>query len=422
MPATNGDGNVFLTDDIIVQEALRLLKNNMVYAPLVFRDLEKRFAKVGDQVSMKKPFRTKTASGRTLVKQPLVDQSIAVDINNHEHFGLAVTMRDRTLSIEQFSERYLKSGIVQLANKIDRSIAYLAKDCFYGSGTPGTAITRANFHYAKAYQQNVGVPMDGMNRGVMNNLDSAIISNSIESVYNPTMVKQAIQKGYMGPLSGYDIYESANIYTHTVGAYAGTPLVNGANQTGSTLVTDGWTSGSSTLNKGDTFTIAGVYEINPQTYQSTGRLMRFTVTTQISDTSGAKSISISPSINDGTLTTTDGEGNTVSLAAYQNVSNAPADDAAITVIGTASTEYRENTLFHRDAFALVMVDLELPESATVKARVRDEDSGLSLSMTGGYDINNHEEITRIDAVWGVKTIYPELAHRMWSDEASVQPS
>jgi len=421
MPNKQGANNVLLTDDVIVKESLRLLKNDLVFASLVFRDLEPRFAKTGDTINMKLPYRAKTAKGRTLVKQPMVDQTIPIVVNNHEHFALSVNVRDRTLSLSQFSERYLKSGICQLANQIDRSIAFLAKDIFYGSGTPGTAIARANFHYAKAYQKKVGVPSDGTCRAVMNELDGAIIDNSITAIYNEKMVKQAVQKDYMGPLAGYDMFRSANAYDHLVGQYAGTPLVNGVGQTGNTLNTDGWASGSSSLNKGDTFTIAGVYEVNPQNYASTGRLQRFVVRTDISDVAGSKSISISPAINDGSLTTVDGEGNTISLSAYQNVSNAPADNAAITVIGAADTEYRENILFNREAFALAMVDLELPQSAVVKTRVRDEKSGLSLSMTGAYDINNHEEVTRIDAVWATKTIYPELGHRLWSDRSDVQP-
>ena len=71
MPQVNGEkDNRLLTDDIIVKEALRLLKNSLVAAPLVHRDLEKRFAKVGDSISLQKPFRTKTASGRVLVNSP----------------------------------------------------------------------------------------------------------------------------------------------------------------------------------------------------------------------------------------------------------------------------------------------------------------------------------------------------------------
>jgi hypothetical protein len=413
--STQGHNNRLLTDDIIVKEALRLLKNNLVVAPLVYRDLEKRFGKVGDTISLKKPFRTKTASGRVLVKQPAVDQTVPFQIDRQEHFGLEFTVRDRTLSLDQFSERYLKSGIVQIANVVDRSVLLKLKEAYFSSGTPGTALASLTFHEAKAYMNNVAVPSDGMRRCILNSMDAAKLSDLISGKYNEDMVKMAIQKGYMGPMADFNLFESANMPSHTVGAHGGTPLTNGAGQTGSSLITDGWdTSVTGLLKAGDVFTIAGVYEINPQSYQSTGRLQHFVVQSDVdSDGSGNATISISPSINDGTLTTTDAEGNTLSLAAYQNVSAAPADGAAITVLGTASTTYRQNFLFHRDAIALAMVELELPQSAVVKSRVRDPDSGLSLCMTGAYDINNQSEVTRIDAVWGTDLIYPELAQRMW---------
>lgn len=416
MPQLQGEkGNVLLTDDIIVKEALRLLKNSLVTAPLVHRDLESRFAKVGDVISLQKPFRTKTASGRVLQKQPMVDQVVPFAINRQEHFGLEVTMRDRTMSIERFSERYLKSGIVQLANVIDRSILLKLKEAHFSSGTPGTAITLKNFHLAKAYMGNVAVPDDGMRRCILNMLDAAEISDAISNKYNEAMVKGAIQKGYMGPLAGFDLFESANMPVHTVGSYAGTPLVDGA-QTGSTILTKGWSNSITGLLKaGDVITFNGVFEINPQSYQSTGRLKHFVVQEDVNSSgSGAASIKISPAINDGTLTTVNKAGETISLAAYQNVTAKPANNAPITVLGTANTTYRQNFLFHRDAIALAMVDLELPQSATVKARVRDPDAGLSLCMTAAYDINQQTEITRIDAVWGTDLIYSDLAHRLWS--------
>lgn len=420
--SVQGVNNRLLTDDIIVKEALRLLKNNLIMAPLVYRDLEKRFAKVGDTISLKKPFRTKTASGRTLVKQPMIDQTIPFQIANQEHFGLEVTVRDRTLSLEQFSERYLKSGIVQLANKIDKSIIdVLSAKSFFTSGTAGTTITTKSFLMAKAYQGLVGVPDDGMRRGVLNMLDMAEISDATSKLFNEAMVKESVQKGYMGGLAGYDLFETQNIGVYQPSAgWAGTVLIAGANQTGSTITVDGFTTAGVTLKKGDCFTIAGVYEINPQSYQSTGRLQTFVLTadaTTVAGSPNSATLQISPSINDGTLTTQDAFGASLSLSAYQNVSAKPADNAPITVVGTAGTAYRQNFLFHKEAVALCMVDLELPSAAVVKSRVRDEDSGLSLAMTGAYDINNQSEITRIDAIWGVDMIYPELSHRLVSATA-----
>jgi len=60
-----------------------------------------------------------------------------------------------------------------------------------------------------------------------------------------------------------------------------------------------------------------------------------------------------------------------------------------------------------------MIDLELPQSAVIKSRAADPETGLSLTLTGAYDINEQTEIHRIDAVWSADMIYPELALRLW---------
>lgn len=415
MPAVNGTGNRILTPDIITKESLVRLKNKCVLAPLVYKDARKHFAKAGETISIRKPHRTKTASGATFVAQPLVDQSISLTIGNHRHFGIEATMRDMSLSIDQFFSRYVDSGIAQLANDIDRSIALKLKEFYYSSGTPGTALTTKALHVAKAHMGRVGVPDDGKRSAVLDMLDAADISDSVAGKFNAAMVQMALKEGYLGPLAGMNLYESANLYSHTVGNYSGTPLIKGASQTGSTLVTDGWTNSvTDLLLAGDVFTIAGVYEINPLTRESTGRLQHFVVLEDAdSNGSGEATLSISPSIITSSSTTTDGTGASVSLAAYQTVSNAPADNAAITVIGTANASYRQDYLFHRDAIAMAFVEFELPESAKVASRVRDPETGFSLTYTKAWDGTNYKEITRIDAMWGVRAVYPEVGHRIW---------
>lgn len=417
MPRLNGSGNVLLTNDQIAKESLRLLKNELVFARLVHRNLEKEFGKIGDTINIKLPYRVKSASGRQLVKQPLVDRTTTLVVNRQEHVGLQISQIDRTLSLTQFSSRYLASGISQIAHQIDLSIAQCAaRQFFFGSGTAGTQVNTDNWADASAYMEMVGVPDDGMLRTVLNPLDAAAVGKDVKKLANEGIVKTAIERHYLNMLSNMEAFKTAQMPNHTVGNLGGVGLVNGAGQTGSALVTDGWTASVATLlNIGDCFTIAGVFEVNPRTYQSTGRLQRFTVTSvAASSAGGASTLQISPAINDGTLTTVDQEGTAISLAAYQNVTNAPADNAAITVIGVAGTTYRQNVAFHRDAIALAMIDIELPDNAPLARRVRDPQTGISLTMVGDFDINAYNGITRIDALWGVKAIYPELGHRIWS--------
>jgi hypothetical protein len=409
--------NKILTDDVIAKESLLLLKNNLVFAKLVYRAYEKTFGKVGDTISLKLPFRTKTASGRTLVKQPMVDQTIPFKIDRQENFGLEYTMNDLTLDIERFSERYLKSGMIQIANVVDRSIAMTLKQAFHTSGTPGTRPGKyIDFANAAAKLTTYAVPQDGMRRAVLDPFTCASVSDEVTRLFKESMVEAAYKKGYKGSIAELVTYESNNIPKHTVGAYDGTLLVEGTTPitNGNTVTFDGAVSNiANFLNVGDVFTMEGVYGVNPQSYETTGLLHEFVVSEAVTTAAGAGTITFTPALNDGTATTTNDDGDTISLAAYQNVTVLPADDAPITISGDASKVYEQNYLFHKEAIALCMIDKDLPRSAVVKARVNDPISGLSLSMTQGYDIIEDAETTRIDVIWGAHMINAELAMRMY---------
>ncbi|MCP4587610.1 P22 phage major capsid protein family protein [Pseudoalteromonas sp.] len=407
--------NNLLTDDVIAKEALRLLKNNLVTAKLVYRNYEKTFGKVGDTIRLKLPYRVKAADGRTLVKQPMVDQTIPFKIDKQHHVGLEYTVKDKTLDIMDFSERYLKSGMIQIANKIDRNILLTLKKAFHTSGTPGVRPGKfIDFANAGAKQTTYAVPQDGMRHAVLDPFTCASLSDEVTKLFKESMVEQAYKMGYRGKVSEYDTYESQNLPKHTVGDHGGTPLA-GAGANGSVItMTGGTASTTGFLKVGDVFTVAGVFGVNPQNYETTGLLQEFVVTADVdTDGAGAASISVFPALNDGTATINNAEGDPISTKAYQNITALPVAGAAITIAGAANATYEQNYLFHRDAIALAMIDLELPQSAVIKSRAADPETGLSLTLTGAYDINEQTEIHRIDAVYGTDLIYGELALRMW---------
>ena len=90
----------------------------------------------------------------------------------------------------------------------------------------------------------------------------------------------------------------------------------------------------------------------------------------------------------------------------------PADNAAITVLGTASSTCQSNLAFHRDAFTFACADLPLPKGVDMAARVSDKQLGMSVRMVRAYDINNDKFPCRLDILYGWKTLYPELACRI----------
>lgn len=416
-PQLNGSGGVFLTDAIIMKECLRLLKNELVVIKRANRNYESGFAKKGQTINIELPKRHKAGEGRSLTISPMVDRTIPLTMDSQFHVGLQFNSIDRTLSIRKFAEKHLSSAITQIAHKVDRKAVETAVlGSFFGSGTPGVAVDADAFIDARGYMTKIGHPSDNMSSVILDPLDASAIRKDLKTQYNDSMVKTAIERAQCGPLAGSPSFETAQMVAHTVGDHGGTPLVAGASQTGATLTIDGGTNSTTGfLKKGDVFTIAGVFEVNPQSYQTTGRLQRFVVTADVdTNGSGAASIPISPAINDGTNTTVDGDGNTVSLAAYQNVTAAPADNAPLTIVGTANETYRQSLFMHKDALTMACVDIEIPRSAPVGERVSDPDSGLSMLMTANYDVQEMEETYRIDILCGYLLAYPELCHRVWS--------
>lgn len=422
MPQTTGAGNKYLTDDIILNEALFQYKNNLVACRTVYRDLERRMVNgVGDQISIKKPFRVRSTEGRTLGNAAMIDNSVTLIINRQRNVGLTFTIQDRTLSIEAFSERYIQPAVGEIATQIDLSVLTVAAQAsYFHSGTVGAALNTTAIMFTQANVNDVAIPDDGKRIGMLNEIDAANISSSVSTLFQEGMVKGAVQKGYMGPLSGFEMNKTQLVPRMTVGDHGGTPLSAGVDLQGASITTDGWSiNKTGLLLQGNLITFAGVFEINPVTYESTGRLQTFVVTADVnSDGSGLATIPISPSINDGTNTVLDGEGNSISDAAYQNVTNAITDGSAIVVLGDANGIYRQNFFYHKNAIGLAMVDLYLPESATVAKRVHDKDTGLSLSLTKAYDVTNHKEVTRLDALWGTKMLNPELIFRMIAEKVN----
>ena len=198
----------------------------------------------------------------------------------------------------------------------------------------------------------------------------------------------------MGRSAGFDFFENSINPSHTAGTALATTgyLANASTaQTGASLVVD---TGSTTFTEGDVITIAGVNAVHPETKESLGFAKQFTVTADVS--ANATSIPIAPSI--------------VSSGARQNVSNAVANNSAISkVTGVASTVSRQSMFFHKEAFAFATADLILPDGVHFAARrVMD---GISMRIIRDYTISDDHFPCRIDVLYGSATLRSDQAVR-----------
>jgi len=398
--------NSFLTPTVIAKEALMEFKNALGMGKDVTVEYSDQYAnkgaKVGDSITIRKPNRFTVSDGATLVNQDVTEESVILQLSSQKHVSFSFTSKDLTLTIDEFKKRYAGPAAHALANKVDLDLHELAKDVPNLVGTAGTTPQTA-LVVLQAGQKLDEFSAPEMDRHLSAGpVMHAYMSDALKGLFNnQAKISDIFEKGVIAKDTlGFDWRKAQNIYRHTVGALGGTPLVNGADQTGASLITDGWTAAAANrLKAGDVFTIAGVNAVNPISKVSTGSLQQFVVTADCaSDGSGNATISISPSI------TTSG--------ALQTVSGSPADNAAITVVGSASTAYPQNLAFHRGAFALGTADLILPGGCDMAEMAVDKESGLSVRLVRQYTISTDAMPCRLDILYGKKTINPHWATRI----------
>ena len=409
--------NTLITPSMIAKEALMQLENNLVFANQVHREYVKEFkGGQGSTVSIRRPVKFNTSNGATMVTQDVDEKSTNITVDQRKHVGWEFSTQDLTLSIEEYSERYIKPAAITLAQTMDRSIASLYSSVWNSVGTPGT--TPANFAAVAAAAQRLdemSVEPSPRTMAVNPAAAYAVAGNQTTLQAVGDVRRTAYEDAMVGRVAKFDMFSSQNIVNHQVGVATGTPLVNGGAQNvtyaaaiGNTwsqsLITDGWTNSTANiLRAGDVFTIAGVFAVNPVPGEGSKQVMpylqQFTVLANATSgaTTGPATLTISPPI--------------ITSGPHQTVSAAPADNAAITVLGTSNGFFPQNLGFHKNAFALVTVPLEMPDGASFKAR--ESYNGFSMRVIKDYDITNDVEKIRLDVLYGVKAIYPDLACRLW---------
>lgn len=370
-----------------------LLENDITFTKQVSRNYDDRFAVAGAKIGATYNLRIapsfSVTSGPNLAVQNYTETQFPITVNQQKHIDVSFSSAELTLSMQDFSERVLAPQIAQLANAIDADGLAQYVNVYKSVGVPGTPNTTfAPFLAAGVALDNSATPRDNDRAIVLSPQGQAdAVGGQFTTVFNDqdTVGKQ-YKNGTMGRALGFKWSMDQNVANLVSGPMGGTPVISGAGQTGATLTVTGWTAAAaSRLLGGETFTLPAVYEVNPMSKASVGKLQSFTVTGPVaSDGAGAATIPISPSI--------------VTTGTGQNVTASPANGAALTFTsGAANTNVPVGLAFHRQAFAFVAVDLEdVSKYGAWGSRVSDPQIGLSVRVTRQYAIGSDTVPCRIN--------------------------
>lgn len=388
--------NTLLTPTAVTRKALRILHQKCRFIGGVNRQYDDSFAKsgakIGDTLKIRLPNQYVVRSGPTLSTQDTTETSTTLQIATQKGVDLNFTSVDLTLSLDDFSERILEPACAVLAAAMEADALNMCKDVYQQVNNAGSAATFAKLLAGRKLMVDSLTPQDDNWTALINTQDNVDMVDALKGLFHDsTAVKQQYRDGMMGRTAGYDFFEHTMLGKQLRGAGNGSYLSNGATQTGATIGVD---TGTGAINAGEIVTFAGVFSVHPETKVSTGVLQQFVVTADYAGGNG--NLSIAPAI--------------VASGATQNVSNAIADNSAMTIAGTASTPYGQSLLFHKDAFCFATADLVMPQGVDFSAR--ENYDGISIRIVRQYDINNDKFPCRLDVLYGYKTLRAQMAARL----------
>lgn len=407
--------NTLATPTWVTKETASYFVNDLVFLANVDRTYDDQYeqagAKVGATVNARLPQRFAVTDGQALQLQSIYDQTVPITLTNQKNVAFGYSSAQATTELDNIRQRYVRPGAEALANAAE-VLAFNAvyRDIYSMVGTLGTTPS-ATLTYLQAGTKltDLSTPLRGR-VAVLDPLAMQTIANTSAALFNPSaVIGENYETGMFGRKQlGIDKWMQDPVRpTFTSGTFtASTPLVNGASQTGSTLVSDGWASGAAALKKGDIFTIGGVNSVNPLAYSSNGRLQQFVITADVTSVGvDIAAMGISPSI--------------ITSGQLQTVDASPADNAVITVWsataagGTlATTTSPQSLVYHPDAFAFVMADLQKPNAGAQATTVRSKALGFSIRMVEQYQIASDQNPSRLDILIGAATIQARLACRV----------
>lgn len=410
--------NTVLTPSIVAAEALTILDNELVMANLVHRAHEDEFTKkvngydVGETITIRRPTDFTVRDGAVAAAQDVVEGSTTLTLNKRKGIDFKFTSQDLTTKISDLSERVIRPAMVQLANQVDSDLLALYTGVSKWVGTPGQTVNSyADFALGPKALDNAGVPQDSR-AAVLSPDDHWGLLGSQTALYMSDVAKGAYRERRLGMIGGVDTYMTQNVPTLTVGSRTGSIKVNGSITTSTvsyssvkdtmtqTINIDGFGGATQTVAAGDVFTIAGVFDVNPVTKATLPTLKQFTVTAAETASGSATDITFTPAM----IWT--GAFKTVAVVGVTDLNNQD-----VTFVGTASTGYPQNLVFHKNAFALAVAPLIIPPGAHPDA-ARKSYKSLSVRVIPVYDGINDESLWRLDILYGVKTLDGRLATRL----------
>lgn len=400
--------NSFVTTDMLNRSALKFASGKLTFLANCDRQFDATFngdAKHGATLRVKNPQQFTVNTSRVANVQEITETAQTITVNSPYNIAVPFTAQDRLQNIAEIERDIIEPAVSTLIGKIEAdAIADLTKQVpnVVGAGSyalatgfaPAALTDLLGPGYAQAMlNQNYAPPSD--RAIVARSWEMATMTNGLKGLFQDSaQIREQYREGMLGRTMGADWYANEKIVALTNSADVAGEINNGTLTSGiTTLTVDGFTAAPTV---GTSFTVENIFDVDPITKVSTGKLKWF----QIQSGSTSTSFSFLPAMIYDTTNP------------LQNCSGTPVNDADVSFHGSASTAYQQSLMFQKQAFTFVSAPL--PKNASnddCSVMTRDN---LSIRVWTGSDIINDRSILRIDLLCGWKALRPEFACRISS--------
>lgn len=369
-------------------------------------------AQIGYTVQQRIPQRFRVKRGQALQQQPILNQTVPISLTDQLQVAMGWSSADDAVEVEEVQERYDKPAGIALGNECDRFfVDSVYKSVYFSIGTPGTPITGFDaWTDGVAMLRAFGVPEELL--AVTDPKQQSKLQQAGFTQFNPQgQLGEVFKTGLFatGALGVKEWAWDSNMPAFTTGSMtAGTPVVSGANQSGSTLTISGL--GTYSFPIGQIFTLDGVSGVNPISYVDTTIGQQFTLTAAVAGSSTA-TLTFSPAL----IADTNSQ--------LQTVTALPANGAAISFLGATgtvnatmtATVSKQALIANPAAFAFVSADLPVKLAGAVAGRTAGAKTDrVSIRYVDQYNIQTDQMPRRMDCLVGAAPVLPYFALRGFS--------
>jgi hypothetical protein len=411
--------NSFSVSNYVLNEVLIRFVNYLNFAKVSNRNFEGDFKNLkyatGQTINYRLEERYLGGRGATATSEARVQviRPLTIDTQFHtmvEFSGFELTF-DRARD-QPYLDMMLNPRAKTLANAVEKFIATenFQTAAYQAVGTPGVPITFDTVLNADAYMSELGIPEDGNRYFANSPRVSAALSSELKDVFNMTVNRGALMDGFIGHLSGFDMFKTNFLSRQIAGAGGiivapptgfldGGQVTSGPISSGNTIVVTGVQVATQVFNKGDSIEIAdaaGVFMVNPLTGEALSQRAQFVVTADvISDGAGNATIPVNPAI--------------VVSGARKNISAAIPNGAQIWL----AQSHNVSMAFHNQSIVFAAPPIQELKGGVEAVTAYSDLYKLAMTYTLGADVRNYLQLDRIDIIGGV-SINPEFAVRVRS--------